>query len=177
MSTSAKPPSQLRVERASVQERPIIDNFAQLYVYDFEPYVADGPEGEIKPDGRYRDDPHLDAYWREAGRVPYLFRLDGVPAGFALVNKYFLLKPPADQAMAEFFVHRRFRRRNLGQVAAHRIFAAHPGRWELSVLRENLKAQAFWRSTIERAAGFRDLQVTDESPPAVDGPIYRFTVS
>ena len=176
MPTSAKP-EQLRVERASAGERPILDNFVQLYTYDFEPDVAERAEGEIRPDGRYPDEPYLDLYWREEGREPYLFRVDGVPAGFALVNRYFRLDTPGDWAMAEFFVHRRFWRRKVGQNAAHRIFADHPGRWELQAMRANLKAQAFWRSTIERFPGSRDLSITDELPLAAHGPIYRFTAA
>ena len=50
--------------------------------------------------------------------------------------------------MGEFFVLRKFRRRGVGKQAAHRLFARHPGRWEVRELPSNMPAQGFWRRII-----------------------------
>jgi predicted acetyltransferase len=173
MSTSAKLPP-LSIDRASASDRPILENLAQFYIYEFESIVAGDGESGIRPDGRYSDMPYLEAYWREEGREAYLLRVGQTPAGFALINHHFKLEPPGDWAMAEFFVHRHFQRQKIGQRAAHRLFADHPGRWELSVLRGNLKAQLFWRATIASFPGARDLKIVEQSPEANDGEVFRF---
>ena len=175
MATSADLANVLRVEPASSDERAIFDNLMQLYTYDFEPHIAGRAEGEIRADGRYPDEPFLEAYWREEGRFPYLFRVGDVLAGFALVNRHFKLQPPADWAMGEFYVHRRHRRHGVGRAAAHHIFAERPGRWELSVMRANLSGQGFWRNTITAYPTVSDVVVEDGAPSALGGPIHRFT--
>ena len=177
MATSADLAKVLHVEPALSDERTIIDNMMQLYTYDFEPHIAGRAEGEILADGRYPEEPFLEAYWRDEGRFPYLFRVGDVLAGFALVNRHFKLQPPADWAMGEFYVHRRYRRHGGGRAAAHHIFAERHGRWELSVMRANLNGQRFWKNAIEKYPKVSDLVVEEGAPLAPSGPIYRFTTS
>ena len=50
--------------------------------------------------------------------------------------------------MSEFFVLRRERRQGIGALAAHAVFDAHPGRWEVSELVRNERAIRFWRRVI-----------------------------
>src|SRR5450631_2362328 len=148
MATSADILHGLRLEPAAPDAMAVIANLMQLYVYDFEPFIAGHAESEILPDGRYPEGRPLAAYWREKGRIPYLLRVHGAVAGFALVNRHFKLAAPCDWAIGEFFVHRRFRRQGVGQAAAHHLFGRHPGRWEVAIMRANIPAQAFWPGAV-----------------------------
>lgn len=89
--------------------------------------------------------PHLELYWHEAGRMPYLLRVGDEDAGFALVRHH---PEIAFHEMAEFYIRPAWRRRGIGAVAARALFARHPGWWHLQVLDSNHPARAFWQRVI-----------------------------
>ena len=124
----------------------------ELYQYDFSEF--DSRDVDAHGEYGYR---HLDQYWTEASRHPFLFRIDGQWAGLALVQT----GPPAD--MVEFFVLRKYRRVGLGRRAAAEIFRLFPGEWTVRQQHRNAIATSFWRSAIpyayrERATGNEVIQ-------------------
>ena len=106
--------------------------------------------------------------------MPLLFRLEGRPVGFALLNATSHSGHPVDRNVAEFFVVRKHRRSGLGTAAAHALFAQRPGRWEAAVARPNTAALAFWRRAVESCPGVEAIEETDHATPAWNGPILRF---
>jgi len=123
---SGPSPAAIEVLPAHSGERAALDNLFQLYIHDFSEFWANRPEGELTDDGRFEPYPDLDAYWREADRVPLLLRLDGRLVGFALINAVGHGGGPVDRNMAEFFVARKHRRGGLGTAAARAVFSGHP---------------------------------------------------
>ena len=67
---------EIEVTAAQPHERAALDNLFQLYVHDFSEYWSGESEGELGDDGRFAPYPYLDAYWREADRIPLLLRRD-----------------------------------------------------------------------------------------------------
>jgi predicted acetyltransferase len=136
----------ISLDLATRDERGVLSNLLQLYVYDW---------SEIRPldvggDGRFDDYP-LDAYWLEDWRHAFLMRVDGKLAGFALVSERSRLTGAAGVTdMAEFFVMRRYRRAGVGRAAAFAAFDRFKGPWEVRQRTENVEATAFWRRTIDR---------------------------
>ncbi|MGG6240962.1 GNAT family N-acetyltransferase [Nodosilinea sp. AN01ver1] len=95
------------------------------------------------------DYPYLDYYWTEAGRYPFLVRVEGTLAGFVLVRQ---LELDADEPlwqMAEFFVLSKYRRQGIGREVAHRVFDRFEGRWQVTSQEGNLSSQRFWQRVIE----------------------------
>lgn len=89
--------------------------------------------------------PQLGLYWEDADRIPYLVRVAGEDAGFALVRRH----PCTDfREMAEFYIAPAHRRQGVGRMAAQVLFARYPGWWHLQILDGNTGAQAFWRRVI-----------------------------
>ena len=137
----------VEIQRATEAQRETLANLLELYSYDFTQF-ADEDVGE---DGRfgYR---YLPDYFTDPRRHPFLVRVDGHYAGFALVRQVDhegeLL---AD--MAEFFVMRRYRRTGTGETVAQQVFDMFPGPWELRVMRANEPAQEFWRRVAADYAG------------------------
>ena len=85
--------------------------------------------------------------WPAAWRgFPFLIRVDGRPAGFALVRR--LSETPAIYDMGEFFVGRQQRRHGIGRRVATALFDRFAGHWEVREMPSNLTAQAFWRRII-----------------------------
>lgn len=167
----------LIVARAAPGEAPIIANLMQLYVHDFSELWFDREvEGELGPDGRYSEYPGLADYWTDLTREAWLFRINGLPVGFALVNTVAHSPAPVDRAVAEFFVVRKHRRRGVGLAAAHALFGTAWGVWEAAVVRRNMGALAFWRAAAESYPGVRDLVEENRDDARWNGAVLRFRV-
>lgn len=136
------------VQRAAVHEKLILRHLLQLYCYDFTEF--DG--ADVDDYGLYPYN-YLDHYWTEENRHPYLVRVAGKLAGFALIR---LLKNDegADFTyMSEFFIMKKYRGKGIGQQVAFHLFDLYPGIWEVSEIATNYPAQAFWRKIIGRYTG------------------------
>ena len=143
------PLANLVVRRATEAERPILENLLELYIHDFSEFLS----VHIGPDGKfgYRD---LPLYWTEAERHPLLARVDGDHAGFALVRKVTAIY--GDRTvwdMAEFFVLRGVRRRQIGTEFAQAVWAMFPGAWQVRVMQTNQRARMFWAHAIANHTG------------------------
>jgi predicted acetyltransferase len=164
----------VQVAPAPASARDVLANLMQLYIHDFSEFWAGTADGELDEDGRFGEYPHLDAYWREAGRVALLIRADGALAGFALINDISHSGRPVERNVAEFFIARKHRRGGVGAAAARAIFSLYPGQWEAAVARRNEGALAFWRKAIGGHAGAREIEEFDLSDNRWNGPILRF---
>lgn len=140
---------------ATKEEMPIVANLFELYAHDFSEFhfVEPGPDGRFG----YAD---LPLYWSESGRYPFLIKVDGKLAGFALIRR---LSPvsgrdaswnhDASWDMAEFFVLHAYRRRGVGREAAYRLWRQFPGLWQVRVMLANQIAHRFWQRAIAEFAG------------------------
>jgi predicted acetyltransferase len=157
------------VVEASAQDRPVVANLLQLYLYDFTAFRP----WDVGPTGRFGEGP-LDGCWTDPRRHPFLFRVGGRLAGFAIVDgRSRLTGDPGVWDMAEFFVLRTYRRRRVGERAARALFARFPGRWEVRQLAANTAATAFWRAVIGRATGGR-FEELGAAQTGGRGPAQRF---
>ncbi|HEV8586275.1 MAG TPA: GNAT family N-acetyltransferase [Methylomirabilota bacterium] len=128
---------------------PIVRRFIQLYIYDL-----GGDRWTPERDGTYAPPRWHRRFWRRRGQHHFMMRVDGRPAGFALVRDRADFAGAGVREIAEFFVLAPYRGRRFGTRAALQIFATFPGRWEVSVLTWN-PAQRFWRRIIRRVAAGR----------------------
>jgi predicted acetyltransferase len=150
-------PASVEVVEAAIADKVVLSRLLELYRHDFSEF--DGADVDTR--GLYGYG-YLDLYWTEPDRRPFLFRVDGHWAGFALVRA----GTPHD--MAEFFVMRKYRRLGIGKEAARAVFARFPGDWQVRQMRRNRAATTFWRDAIPVA--FED-SVNDE------GPVQRFSIA
>ena len=98
--------------------------------------------------------PYLDTYWEDPRRHPYFLMLDQENIGFVLVNDWVLDSEfDAQYSVAEFYVKPAFRRKGIGQRAMQLLWEQYPGRWEIRQQLQNLPAQVFWRSIIQKRVG------------------------
>jgi predicted acetyltransferase len=134
---------------ATLAHKPILESLLQLYLHDFSEVVS----LNVGPDGRF-DYSHLELYWSDPGRFPFLAKADGKWAGFAFVKQI----PESSSNgliwdMAEFFVLRGCRRRGMGIRLAHLAFRQFPGDWQVRVMESNSVACHFWQQAIESFTG------------------------
>ncbi len=167
------------VSLAGEAERQLIESLAQLYIYDFsEMEPAGSTDLEIQEHGGFGTLPHMQDYWTEAGRYALLIRVDGHPAGFALINTHSHLDGgEVERNMGEFFLARKHRGGGVAAEAVRQVLALYPGRWEVAVAARNLAARVFWPRAIAAAANVSDLVQLDGDGEHWRGPIWTFTAA
>lgn len=126
------------------KDKEVLRNLMEYYLYDFSEFE----HFDLYPHGRF-EYKYLDHYWTDQDRFPYFILVDGLYAGFILVNQYGVLTENS-LSMAEFFVMRKYRRSGIGESAVRQILDRHRGDWEVKVMNSNTTAQAFWRKVINR---------------------------
>jgi predicted acetyltransferase len=146
----------IQVLEARLADKPVVRRLLELYLHDFSEFT----DADVDGRGRFGY-PYLDLYWTEPERRPFLLRVAGHWAGFALVRA----GTPHD--MAEFFVLRKYRRTGVGGVAARDLFLRFPGAWQVRQMHANTGATAFWRRAIP-------FEFTEELSDG--GPVQRFRV-
>ncbi|MBW2281398.1 MAG: GNAT family N-acetyltransferase [Deltaproteobacteria bacterium] len=131
---------------ATIEHQAVLENLLELYLHDFSEFI----DLSVGEDGRFGYE-YLEEYWKPGnGRRAFLIRSDGRLAGFALLQRGSEVSPdPEVLDVAEFFVLRGFRRAGIGLAAAHLLFRAYEGRWEVRVLESNAGAQRFWPRVVE----------------------------
>lgn len=133
---------EIEVTQASLDDKPILQRMMEFYQYDFSEY----DDNDLDLNGIYGY-PWLDHYWWEQGRHAFIVRVDGKLAGFVLVNQFTYLSN-SEWSIAEFFIMRKYRRKDVGKTAAFFIFDMFRGIWEVHQLENNVPSQQFWRKII-----------------------------
>jgi predicted acetyltransferase len=167
--------SRVSLERGEAHRRVALDNLVQLYIHDFNDFLA--PDRKIGPgeDGRFADVLKLDQYWTDADRAVWFIRCGGALAGFALLNRTSHCGRSVDYNMGEYFIVRTFRRDGVGAQAAVDLINMHAGQWEIAVGVRNLPALRFWPRVVA-AADASDVETLAGDGEVWTGPITRFVV-
>jgi len=154
------------------EQAATLQNLVELYAHDFSEYVP----VELKPNGRF--DLGVDERWWTADdHFAFFIRARGHLAGFALVRRGSRFDGGPDvMDMAEFFVVRGARRRGVGVGAAHALFEAFPGAWEIRVRPANVGATRFWAGAVEAWVG-RPTASVRRSTQDVDWDVFHIAAS
>lgn len=134
-----------------IEEKVLLARLMELYLYEFSQFSLE----DVNEYGCYGYR-HIDDYWNEEGRFPYLIRVDGKIAGFALICPHCDYRKEEDaRCIGEFFVLLKYRRKGVGKKAAVQLFDRHRGRWEVCCWKNNLPACRFWQKVVEEYTGGR----------------------
>ena len=139
----------IELQLMKIEEKALLVRLMELYNYEFTAYN----DADINEFGYFGYD-HIDDYWNEERRYPYLIRVDGKIAGFALVCPHRrFLEDENGQSIGEFFVMLKYRHMGVGKKAATEIFSRHKGAWEVCYLKRNTPAKIFWEKVIDHYTG------------------------
>lgn len=158
----------IKLEKATINQKSILRNLLELYNYDFTEFDPD----DVDEHGTYGYK-YLDHYWTEDGRYPFLVKVNGNLAGFVLVRKIGTSSLNYGiYSIAEFFVMKKYRKAGVGKKVANLVFDMFEGDWKVGEIENNAPAQRFWRKVIsEYTMGkFEEVREADW-----DGPIQRFS--
>jgi predicted acetyltransferase len=163
------------LERGRPEQRTALENLAQLYIHDFTDFLKP-KRPEVGEDGRFGDEMHMDDYWTKPDHSVWFIRADGRLAGFAMLDAKTRSGAPADYNMAQFFVTRPYRGKDVAARAVEQILNDRPGRWEVAIMEQNTPALRFWPRAVARAR-ISDLETqtnVGEDPPRT---LLRFVVN
>ena len=130
------------VKPATIEEQHVVSSLLQPYLDELSSFPDEYPD--YKDENGIYDYPHLDAYWQEDERYPYLLYSNSTIAGFALVRRN-----DEHWEMAEFYVLPDFRRCGLGTACAREIFEKHTGEWEIGFNKHNEASRSLWQRLAE----------------------------
>lgn len=134
----------ISIHRVEYDQKSILRNLLELYKYDFSEF---DPE-DVNENGlfEYR---YLDHYWTEDGRHPFVIRVDGKLAGFALIRETGTNEQDEIiYSMSEFFVMKKYRQLGVGKYLATDLFNKFSGIWKIAQIETNKPSQLFWRKVI-----------------------------
>lgn len=131
------------IRPAEERDRLLIKNLFNLYQNEFSAYTDEfgfpDENGYFAPDTVNEILPFGD------GVFPYIVLMDGRNAGFLLVTdrRY---ADGCDWRFEEIYLVNAARGKGAAKAAALFAMKNRPGRWRMSVYRENARALKFWRS-------------------------------
>ena len=137
------------------EEEEVLHNLMQFYIYEFTKYMS---SIRIMDNGRFGRF-NLDVYWTEPNHHAYFVKVDGLLAGFVLVQSQSEEEP---NSVKEFFIMRGYEGKGIGSYIAEQIFAMFPGKWLVRQSEKNERARAFWRNIISKCTNGNFVERYDE---------------
>lgn len=134
----------MKLRAVSNDDRATLDRLMQFYMYDFSEIVdLDFDDTGVFPSEL------LSRFLPDSDSRAWLIESENSLAGFVLVSACTeLTNGKTGSLIKDFFVMRAHRRKQIGHRAAHKVFKMHPGNWDVRVMKANIRAVEFWRSTI-----------------------------
>lgn len=137
------------VTAADVARQDVLKNLTKMYCCEWSQYTG----LDVDETGCYGFERYLPLYWERPDRKAFLLACtgaNGAPrwAGFALIDRDFILHKDSDYALAEYFVLPKYRRHDAGKWMATTLFDRFPGRWEVGRNPKNLPTVPFWNRVI-----------------------------
>lgn len=126
---------------ATPADRLPLARMLELYQYE----LSDIWDQDLDVHGEYGY--LLDRYWSNKTCCPFVARVNGNYAGFALVNRDSPLGADA-RWMDQFFVLKKYRRSGIGKRLAGAVISCNHGLWNVGQMTRNVAAREFWLAVI-----------------------------
>jgi predicted acetyltransferase len=152
----------ITLEVATLDQMELVANLMEKYEYEFSQYS----KSILGEDGLYGCIEWIDVYWEDENCWPYIIRVDGRIAGFALVGNFEIGDYELDFIVDEFFLIYDYRNQGVGQFVVNYLLDRHKGRWGLVYTPRNLPASNFWPKVIGEYTGGK-YQLIENEPTEV----------
>jgi predicted acetyltransferase len=128
----------ITLRKAELEDREVLANLIEKYEYEFSQYN----NKDVNKFGLYGYQ-YVDYYWTEKNRFAYFIEVDGMLAGFVMVNDYPEIDDrKTDFVISEFFVMHKYRRKGIGKKAFFMVADLHRGSWQLKRHPKNIRAKS-----------------------------------
>ena len=135
------------IQAATAADKSLLFRLLQLYYFEATRWSGE----DILDDGSYDcDEDGLASYIGAQGAdAAYILRVDGKPAGFALVE-WLPFGNGQIREFADLFVLPKYRRLGLAEAATRRIVLETEGPWLFAVCRKDEAALRYWNNAFAR---------------------------
>ncbi|QYR23572.1 GNAT family N-acetyltransferase [Paenibacillus sp. sptzw28] len=136
------------------EEKTVLYNLIQLYRYDSSEF-----DGHVLNSHGFYLYKYFDHQWTDEYRRPFIVKVDGEIAGFALVSldvptQYMKLSSAEKtNTIGDFFIMRKYKRKGVGKEVAFSLFKQFRGTWEIRQTYGNKDAYEFWKHVIAKYKG------------------------
>jgi len=157
----------ISIEPIKIEEKEILKNLGEYYIYDQSRYGSI----DVNEFGLFDDLDDLDLYWTEKNRHPFFIKVDNKLAGFILVyDDRQIEEIESNYAIDDFFVMDKYKRQGIGKYCVKCILNKFSGKWQIWFHPSNDVAKKFWLKAInEYTKGKFELIKNNE--PYYDGTI------
>ncbi|HYF82992.1 MAG TPA: GNAT family N-acetyltransferase [Clostridia bacterium] len=135
----------IEVVKVLLEEKQILDNLLKMYCYEWSQYN----KFDVNHQGEYEFEYQISDYWDKENHYPYFVKVNGILAGFVLIDGKFELYLNHDYEMAEFFIMYKYRRAGVGRYVAKAVFDMFHGKWEIGIHPHNITSLRFWGSIVD----------------------------
>lgn len=134
----------IEIVQVPLEEKPVLKNLLKMYCYEWSQYT----EFDVNDQGDYEFEYHISDYWNKEKHYPFFIKVNGILAGFVLIDNDFVLHKNYDYAVAEFFIMHKYRRAGIGRYVAKAIFDMFHGKWEIAQHPHNIASIKFWENVV-----------------------------
>ena len=132
----------IKIQKGTKENLKIARNLVHYYIYDMGIPMGWDP----REDGVFDGCDEMAENWTNEKYHSYLIYNGEIPIGFAVVKE--LDENEIEYEIEEFFVLRRYRKKNIGKKIAVKLFESFKGRWQIRILKQNTPAISFWKRVL-----------------------------
>jgi predicted acetyltransferase len=163
------------IEKILENKKHVLANLIELYAHDFSEITPNPDKFEVDEDGRFGYD-HLDGYWSDPNNFAYIIKAGDHIAGFVLIKNYSVIEQKEGTfSMAEFFILRKYRKKNIGKTGAEAAIRLHKGKWEVPAIDSYDIGKLFWEKILRGLVG-NNFTTTFLKNSDWNGMVYSFTL-
>lgn len=155
--------SDLNVTLEKIEETGLsaLNKIIELAAYD----LSELSGTDINEAGIYVTNFDSRSWYEDSHFHLYFIRVNGMLAGFIVIR---MLSEENIIYLNHFFILRKFRRKNVGKIAAISAFNLFAGNWRVSQFDWNIPAQLFWRKTINEytSSNYSEMRRKDNNGPS-----------
>lgn len=130
----------VEVIQVPVEEKQTLNNLLKMYCYEWSQYN----KFDVNDKGEYEFEHHLSVFWNKENHYPFFIKVNGILAGFVLIDDEFQIHKNSDYSVSEFFVMHKYRKTGVGRYAAKAVFDMFHGKWEIERHPNNIASVIFW---------------------------------
>lgn len=115
-----------------------------------------------------------DGKWEDKEmRYPFLIKVNGKIAGFAIIDKLKFLNQNSGHEIGEFFILKKYSGKGIGKYVSKILFDKFKGKWEIRIHSQNIPGISFWKKVVKNYSNnkFEEISVNNE---IWEGPVLYF---
>jgi predicted acetyltransferase len=157
----------ISIELAKIEEKEILKNLGELYIYELSQYAP----MDVNDNGLFDNLDDIDTYWTEKNKYPYFIKVNNKLAGFILVyDGRQIDEIESSYAIDDFFIMLNYKRQGIGQYCIKYIFEKYKGKWQIWFHPNNKPAKYFWTKIIDEYSNGK-FEIIKNNEPFYDGSI------